>query len=424
MTKHLFLMEFLLNLNVFDDSRESTMAPYRKFMNFILLVMLAFWLSACGSSGGSDSDEPAVVEPFSYQVPVQRNDGWAVGDLNQLDIDPAPLESLINKIQNNDSGYLYIESLVIAQNGALLFDTQLRTELDFADGWAGNQNIDLHVVNSVTKSVTSALIGIAIDQGIISGVDVPVHDYFTHKQPVANWTANKASITIENWLNMRSGYEWDEWDVNYLNSSNLNSQMNNAADPIQFLLDRPMATQPGSTFAYSTGISYGLGRIIQLASGSSVQDYMQTNLLDPLQIDTFDYWSLEGQMHTGSALYLTSRDMAKFGQLYLDGGEWNGTRVISQEWVTESTQQRVDLNESGTSGYGYQWWMTQFTAVDQTYQSFYANGFGGQFIFVFPALELVVVMTGDAYQDGTEEGRSIRSILENEILPSFVSNVN
>ena len=112
--------------------------------------------------------------------------------------------------------------------------------------------------------------------------------------------------------------------------------------------------------------------------------------------------------------------MAKFGQLFLDGGVWNGVRVVSEEWVNASIQQRVDLNSAGSVGYGYQWWMGQFTANGQAYNTYYADGFGGQYIFVFPELNLVIAMTGSAYDDGQPEERSIRNILEQSILPSFV----
>ncbi len=386
----------------------------------VVLSIFVLWLSACG--GGSSSNPPITNEPITYKYTAlsNTNDGWQVGDLNTLGIDPSSLENLINKIQDQQAGYLHIDSITIAHNGQLLLDHRIRTQLDVADGWANNQNIDLHVLNSVTKSITSALIGIAIDRGEISNVDVPVHDYFTHKQPIANWNDDKAAITLEHWLNMQSGYEWDEWNVNYLDPSNLNAQMNNAADPIQFLLDRPMTGEPGDSFAYSTGITFGIGRILQIASGMSVAEYLQTHLLTPLNINTLDYWSLDNQLHTGSALYLTARDTAKIGQLFLDNGQWNGNQVISQSWVNQSTQLRVPLNQEGSFGYGYQWWMLSFSVNDVEYPSYYASGFGGQFIFNIPDLNLVIVLTGSAYEDGQNEERDIIEILENEVIPNFV----
>lgn len=396
------------------------MASIKCIGNSVLLIFSIPGFVACSTSNNDVNSNG----PYTYTIPQANGDGWQTKDLNQLGLDPSAIERLIVNIDNEAAGFLHIDSLVIAYNGALVFEQQFRESLDVADSWANNTDTDLHVINSATKTFTSALIGIAIDQQIISSVDVKVHDYFQHKLPIAHWSDEKQSITIENWLNMRSGYEWDEWSVNYLDSSNLNSQMNNAADPVQFLLDQPMATNPGSTFAYSTGVSYGLGRIIQLASGTTLNNFLRDNLLSPLNISEYDYWALDEQLHSGSALYLKTRDMAKFGQLYLDGGQWNGQRVISEEWVRASIQQRVDFDASGSSGYGYQWWMDTFLSGERIVNSYYAEGFGGQFIYVFPELNLVIAMTGSAYDDGQEEQRSIRNILEKTILPTFDSSVH
>lgn len=400
------------------------MASIKCIGNSVLLIFSIPGFVACSTSTSTSNNDVNSNGPYTYTIPQANGDGWQTKDLNQLGLDPSAIERLIVNIDNEAAGFLHIDSLVIAYNGALVFEQQFRESLDVADSWANNTDTDLHVINSATKTFTSALIGIAIDQQIISSVDVKVHDYFQHKLPIAHWSDEKQSITIENWLNMRSGYEWDEWSVNYLDSSNLNSQMNNAADPVQFLLDQPMATNPGSTFAYSTGVSYGLGRIIQLASGTTLNNFLRDNLLSPLNISEYDYWALDEQLHSGSALYLKTRDMAKFGQLYLDGGQWNGQRVISEEWVRASIQQRVDFDASGSSGYGYQWWMDTFLSGERIVNSYYAEGFGGQFIYVFPELNLVIAMTGSAYDDGQEEQRSIRNILEKTILPTFDSSVH
>lgn len=400
------------------------MASIKCIGNSVLLIFSIPGFVACSTSTSTSNNDVNSNGPYTYTIPQANGDGWQTKDLNQLGLDPSAIERLIVNIDNEAAGFLHIDSLVIANNGALVFEQQFRESLDVADSWANNTDTDLHVINSATKTFTSALIGIAIDQQIISSVDVKVHDYFQHKLPIAHWSDEKQSITIENWLNMRSGYEWDEWSVNYLDSSNLNSQMNNAADPVQFLLDQPMATNPGSTFAYSTGVSYGLGRIIQLASGTTLNNFLRDNLLSPLNISEYDYWALDEQLHSGSALYLKTRDMAKFGQLYLDGGQWNGQRVISEEWVRASIQQRVDFDASGSSGYGYQWWMDTFLSGERIVNSYYAEGFGGQFIYVFPELNLVIAMTGSAYDDGQEEQRSIRNILEKTILPTFDSSVH
>ncbi|MDF2176931.1 serine hydrolase [Aliiglaciecola sp. CAU 1673] len=377
-------------------------------------------LSACG--GGSDSNSTPPSAPpsaYSYQAPAAANDGWQTAHLADFGINDYALTTMMDNIRNDVSGYRFVDHVLIVKNNKLLFDEPIRTSLDIADGWANNQDINLHVLNSVTKSVVSSLIGIAIDQGLIPGVDVKVHDYFQHKQPIGNWTEAKSNITLKNWLTMRHGYLWDEWNVNYLDSSNLNAQMNNAQDPIAFLLNRPMATEPGITFAYSTGVSFALGRLLEHASGQSVTSFMEQNLFAPLGITNYDYWALDGQLHTGSALYLSARDAAKFGQLFLNEGSWNGEQVISAEWVRESTRMHVDLQNSD---YGYQWWITHFTVNGQPIEGYRGDGFGGQYIIVLPSLDAVVVLFGRAYQDGQQSQYLWRMLMEQHILPSLLQS--
>jgi CubicO group peptidase (beta-lactamase class C family) len=336
---------------------------------------------------------------------------------SQQNVDEALLTLLVNNIRNDVNQFRYIDSVLVAKNGRLLLNEQFKTELDFTDGWAGNQNIALHILNSVSKSFASTLIGIAIDQQIISDTDVLIHDYFAHKQPIANWTDAKASITLQDWLTMRHGYQWDEWNVSYFDDANLNAQMNNAVDPMQFLLDLPMEEEPGEVFAYSTGVSFGLGRLVEHASGESLTSYMETHLFEPLSISNYTFWSLDNSPHMGSALYLSTRDMAKLGQLFLDGGVWNEQQIISESWIAQAIQKRVD-NDSW--GYGYQWWMTSFTVGETAYETYYADGLGGQHIFVFPALNAVVAFNGNAYEDNERDQRSYRMILEDYILPSLL----
>ncbi len=383
-----------------------------------MLFSTLCWISliqACGSESTPDAPViPRDSSPYSYQQPELSNDGWSIGHINDFGIEATAFDAMMNNIRTGKYGYRFIDSVVIIKNNTIIFDEQMRTELDLADSWANNTDLELHILNSVTKSFTSALIGIAIDQAYIENTDVKIHDYFQHKQPIANWSQNKEELTLKNWLTMRHGYQWDEWNVSYLDSSNQNSQMNNAQDPMQFLLDQPMVTNPGETFAYSTGVSFGIGRLLEHATNQSVIDFMTQNLFDPLGIKKWDYWNLDGQLHTGSALYLTARDMAKFGQLFLNNGQWNNEQLISASWVAQSTAQHHD---SGNWGYGYQWWTTDFTVEGNIIKSYYADGFGGQYIFVLPEIDAVVVFNGHAYQDGEIQQYSVRDILTNDILP-------
>jgi len=381
-----------------------------------LALFIALFLGACGGSGG-DSSPPVQPVSYSYKQPNTLNDGWPTAHATDLGIDTSVLEQVMQNIIDERIDFRFIDALVIIKGGQLLLDERIKTSLDFTDDWSGNQDVNLHIINSVTKSFASTLVGIAIDQQIISDVNVKVHDFFTDKFPIANWNQQKANITLENWLTMRHGYLWDEWNVSYLDSSNLNSQMNASADPIQFLLDRPMATIPGTSFAYSTGVSFGLGRIVQLASNMDLNLYMEQYLFQPLQINNYDFWALDGQLHTGSSLYLSNRDMAKLGQLFLDKGLWNGTRVVSESWVDEATQIHYD---NGNWGYGYQWWMRNFVAAGQILKCYYADGFGGQYIFVFPEINAIIAFQGSAYTDEESAQRDVSRIMEQFLLPQLL----
>ncbi|MCO7227140.1 serine hydrolase [Pleionea sp. CnH1-48] len=381
---------------------------YQERCHILLCSFLSLMLISCGSNESTP--------PYSYKEPAQINDGWQTAHLNELNLDDALLSQMMNNINQKVQNFKHIDSVLIAKNGRLIFHEEVRTQLDFTDNWASNQDVSLHVMNSVTKSFVSALVGIAIEQGHIANVDVMVHDYFQHKFPVANWDNEKAAITLKNWLTMRHGYVWDEWDVSYFEPTNLNAQMNASADPIQFLLDRPMTTTPGTTFAYSTGVSFGLGRLVQLATGQPLTRFMENNLLRPLDINKYTAWYLDGQIHTGSALYLTTRDMAKLGQLYLNKGVWNGQRILSESWVDESIVKHVD---NGNRGYGYQWWMSEYRVDGRIYESYSAQGLGGQYIFVYPELDAIVAFTGSAYTDEELSQRNLRLVLEQYILPAI-----
>jgi CubicO group peptidase (beta-lactamase class C family) len=382
-----------------------------------LMVALTALLLSCGGSGGSGDGAGNPRVAYTYRQPAAIGDGWRVAHGRDVGVDVAPLETLVNNIREDAQDFRFIDSVFVAKDGRLVLDEQFRTGLDFTDEWAGNRNVNLHVLNSVTKSFTSTLIGIAIDQGQIPGVQVPVHDYFQQKFPIAEWSAAKAGITLQDWLTMRHGYDWNEWSSSYFDAGNINARMIAAADPVQFLLDRPLASTPGEVFAYSTGVSYGLGRLLQQASGQDVANYLRDNLLTPLDIRDFTYWNTDGQLQSGSGLYLATRDMAKLGQLFLDGGVWNGTRVVSQSWVTEATVRRVELNGRG---YGYQWWMREYTVGGNSYQTFYADGLGGQYIFVFPELNTVVAFTGSVYEDGQAPQRNFTRVIEEFILPAVL----
>ena len=385
-----------------------------RLFQFFILIFTPVILVACG---GDDDDD--VFVPYEYAMPEQTGDGWQVGQLQDVGIDATRITEVMNFIRRKEPGFRFIDSLVIIKNGQLVFDELIRTRFDRFDNSIGNRNIELHTLRSATKSFASTLVGIAIYQSYIPGADILVHDYLQQRQPIANWDTSKQSIKMSDWLTMRHGYEWEEDDFAYFDLNTITGQFENASDPFQFVLDLPMANSPGQVYEYNTGVSYALGRFVQEITGQHVIDFIDSNLFQPLNISVYEYSALAGELHTGAGLYLSARDMAKLGQLYLNGGVWNGYRIISEDWVNLATQSHVEF-DTGHDGYGYQWWTHDFEYDGGFVTSFRAQGFGGQYIIVIPNLELVVVLTSHAYTEEQIQERGQIRIVQDYILPSIM----
>ena len=240
-----------------------------------------------------------------------------------------------------------------------------------------------HNIYSCTKSFTSALVGIAIDEGYIDGLDHRVLDFFP-EYTIANDDPRKQAMTLEHLLTMTSGLDWPESSVSYSSSSNILMQMLWRRDWVQFVLDRPMVAEPGTTFNYNTGVSHLLSAIIGEATGTSTLSFARTHLFEPLGISSVSWRSdPDGITFGGGGIWMTPRDMAKFGYLYLEGGVWDGQQVVPADWVEASVS---------APHYGYQWWILRNGA-------YAALGYRGQRIFVIPDLEMVVVFTGALSSD-------------------------
>jgi len=294
---------------------------------------------------------------------------WTVATPDQEGMDAALLEQLVDTIAT--AGHA-IDSVTVIRNGRIVLDEY------FADFEPGQ----MHILHSCTKSITSALIGIAIDQGHIESVEQRVLEFFPDLVP-AILDADKEAMTLEDLLMMSSGIECGE-------SERVLDGMRASSDWVRYMLDREMAYTPGTRFEYCSGNSFLLSAIIQQTTGMSALEFAQRNLFGPLGI-TDVYWpaNLDGINHGWGDMGLKPHDMAKVGFLYLNGGVWEGEQIIPAGWVEESTQGRLPTFR--TNGlfhdYGYQWW------VDPA-GLYAASGTGGQFIYVVPQEHLVVVFTG------------------------------
>ncbi len=365
-----------------------------------LLPVFAFALlvTACGGGGGGNPPpDPPVA--YTYSIPAQISDGWATGHLDNHAIDSALIMEMMDGI--NMGLFTGIDSVTIVRNGTLVLDATYQRSLDRFDSWVGNNDPDRHVLHSTSKSFTSALIGIAIDQQYITSVDVPFYDLFPYVN-YANPDPRKSTMTLEDALTMRLGFGWDEWSIPYGTAGNdLQDLMENNTDFAKALLDLPLESDPGTAFTYNTAATIAIGQALRNAVGIPMADFAETHLFQPLQIQTAEWGRTPtGLPNGGSGLFLEPRDMIKFGQLFISGGIWNGQQIISAAWVDASVQPHVDLNYQLSSGYGYQWWLGGFTYQGQTIEVWSTRGYGGQDIFCIPSLGLVVAFTGQNYDSG------------------------
>jgi len=334
------------------------------------------------------------VVAYEYTVPEKLSDGWETASLSSVNVAAEPLKELIERITSG--GYKSIRSVLIIKNNKLVLEEYFPREEGDRRAQAF-QRVSPHEQTSATKSVTSILIGIAIDQGLIRGVDEKVSKFFPEYAQVFS-EAGKEEIRLKDLLTMTAGLSWDEWTIPYSDPRNDHIQMLRNEDPIRYVLELPVVAPPGTKFAYSSGSSITLGHIIHSASGMPVDKYAERFLFGPLGISDFYWAKYPGEIvQTGGGLFLRPRDMAKIGYLFLNDGRWQGKQIVSKKWIRESTKNHVDAGQipkaAHADGYGYQWWLSSLPIGDRRVESYSARGRGGQFILIAPEEQMVVVIT-------------------------------
>ncbi len=245
----------------------------------------------------------------------------------------------------------------------------------------------LHSLQSATKSVASTMIGIAIKNGAIKSVDEPVLNYLGDYD-LSKIDERLKTATIKNLLCMQLGIEWHEHDRPF-DMTNSTLQLEYSEDWVQFVLDQPMDYAPGEKWVYSSGGSHLMSAIIKKATGKTIDEYAREHLFEPLGIKAF-HWKKtpKGLPDTEGGLYLRSEDLAKIGMLHLQGGMWEGQRILSKDWVREATRMHVKDHVPGPNGYGYQWWCFEHEGSPM----YFALGFGGQLLLVWPDKNIVGVL--------------------------------
>lgn len=249
---------------------------------------------------------------------------------------------------------------------------------------------DLHTMQSISKTVTSAIIGVAVTRGDFkAGLETPVLSYFDVAK-VENVDDRKRRMTLQNVLTMTTGLAWIE-EVPYDDPRSDSSLMEATDDWLQYVIDKPMAHEPGAVFNYSSGATELLAYIFQKETGQDIDAYGEKYLFAPLGIKHYWKRTYRGVVDTEGGLYLTGADLAKIGYLYLNAGVWDGKRLISEAWVRQSLTPAIDTGWQGLK-YGFKWWLQP--SKDGKEYIWHGIGFGGQRLMVFPAEQLIATFTG------------------------------
>jgi CubicO group peptidase (beta-lactamase class C family) len=287
-------------------------------------------------------------------------------------MDSVKLSEMFEEIHKKN---LNIHHMMIIRNGYIV------TQCDFYP----YSHEQLHLLNSVTKSVTSAAIGIAINEGLIASVEDSVLSYFPG-QTFENPSEFKSKLTVKNLLNMTAGFEWSE-DGNYGAPYDSWTQMKQSENAMNYIMNKPVTSEPGKTFYYNTGASYLLSGLLTQKTGKPASEYVFEKIFRPMGIKDY-FWVIDdrGISFGGSGLLLKTEDLAKFGYLYLNNGKWGEQQLIPEAYIKESTVLSIETPNglAGNDGYGYQWWMNSS-------KGYSGRGFRGQYLFVVPEENIVAV---------------------------------
>ncbi len=356
-------------------------------------------------SGIQSRDSVAIQVRWAYAPPESIDDDWEISSLTDVDIEPAPLEELINTLRDNDDHLVH--SILIVRHNKLVFEKYFsgRSHPTWLEAPTVFDRETQHVLSSVAKSFAATLLGIAIDKGFIDSVDEKVFDFFPHLSDLA--VGAKQNLTLDHLVNMTAGLEWDESSATLGQAGNdltdlISVALNTDNDLVRFILGMPTVWEPGSEFHYSGGNTNVLGNAIQVATGQRLDHFADEYLFEPMGIDDAWWWVLRDDfVYCSGDIALRPREMAMVGQMYLQGGVWEGQQIVPADWVETSATSRFTFPPTswwtqglGFDGYGYGWWQN----IDEYGEgAFSASGWGGQEIMVLPELDMVVIFTGGSY---------------------------
>ena len=353
---------------------------------------------------------------YAYRQPVQEDDGWNTADLTDVGLDPKPLAALMQQLLDQRTDWYtapYIQSVLVARHGKLALE----------EYFYGFDRDRTHDTRSSGKTLAGTLTGLALDHGAKFTVDTPVLSLLPEYHDLAHPDPRKQQITVGHLLTMDSGLACDDNDDDSPGNEDTMQGQDKQHDWYKYILDVPMMDPPGDKKAvYCTAGVNLLGAVIRDATHRQLMDLFQEYYAGPLQIRDYHMnLTPSGDAYLGGGIYLRPRDMLKLGQLYLDGGNWAGKRVLSQQWVTaDTTQHSYFPNTEYTPGhgYGYTWHLFEAKVGGKTYKEYMAQGNGGQLVMVVPDLDLAVVITAGNYGNFPVWRKFFEELMPQYLIPA------
>ena len=348
-------------------------------------------------------------------VPVARDDGWPVAsaDDDKL-VDRGALCRMVDRLEASGAN---VHAVLVARGGKLVFERYFKGSDEINGRRVGSVTFDadtLHNIKSVTKSVSSLVLGIAIDRGLIRSVDEPIFSFFPELSD--RRSPEKDGLRLVHALTMTMGLKWVE-AVPDNEGDNDEGRMHMAPDPCRYVLGLPATAPPGQEFFYNTGALTLVSAIVRKATGRPLDEFARAVLFEPLGITDFEWIRVKGDADAGGGLRLRPRDMAKIGQLVLAGGRWNDRQVVSKAWIDASTTPRTKA--SSNYSYGYLWYLGRSPFNGREVHWPAGLGRGGQSIRIVPELDLVVVVTAGYYQDYSPQAFRVQSGVFKDVLQAI-----
>ncbi len=367
--------------------------------NYLYIAFISFLLAACQQA----KENTELLNDFFV------NSTFEIEGLRK-----EPIDVLLKEV--DEGKYGNVDRIFLVKNGKLVLDTLFRNDYKkiskgksspIGCGYNTCQDStvfgefnyyhplwhpyykdrEVHTLQSITKSISSLLIGIAIDQGKIPSTDVPILDYLTDYD-LSKVEDPLYKATLEHLLKMKLGMEWHEIGTPDTDPSNTTFMLEKSDDWIQYTLNQPMDTLPDTKWIYNSGGSQLMSVIIKKTTGLHLDEYAEKYLFEPLGIENY-HWkkSPTGFPDALGGLYLEAEDLAKIGLLILKKGNWNGKQIVSTQWVEKSTSRLSDTTQVLDFGYGFQWWRPDKDGTDVIA----GFGHGGQSLIIIPEFDLVAV---------------------------------